>query len=100
MPKPNRQPLEFSRAELRESRVALAEQLDTLTQLDAAAYGRHIQHSYSALARVLQRLGQEPGEKCFLCRKPLVAASSDSATKCPDGCDSPGGYLRRIGRCA
>jgi len=98
MPKTQREPLELSPDELREVRVALAEQLGTLTQLDPGAYARHIQHSYSALAKVLHRLGQQAGERCFLCRKPLVAAPPAAATTCPDGCDSPAAYLWRVSR--
>jgi hypothetical protein len=96
MPKTQREPLELSRDELREVSVALADQIATLTRLDAAVYARHIEHAYSALAKVLMRRGQKPGDKCFLCREPLVQLSDLRSLVCSNGCESPATYLRRV----
>jgi hypothetical protein len=90
--------LGFSRAELREISEALRGQIPSLLQLDAAAYGEPIARSLSALAKTLQYIGQKPGEKCFLCRSPLVAGPDVGQVHCAKGCDSPSAYLSKVAR--
>ena len=91
------QPLGFSRDELREISLALADQIDTLVHIDAAVHAKHIDRSRTALAKALGRLGQAAGDKCFRCRKPLVATRENRQAHCADGCLSPSEWLRSIG---
>jgi len=97
MPKTHKQALEFSRVEVKEISVALMDQIDTLAALDAAAYGKPIERSRAALAKALVMVGQAQGEKCFLCRKPIVLETETRALYCASGCPSPAVYLRNLG---
>ena len=93
MPKPKLLRLEFSQDELYEISVALGDQLASLTQLDPAAYSKHIDRMRTALAKTLRATGQEAGDKCFLCRTPLATDENRIRGRCPKGCETPASWL-------
>ena len=96
MPRPHpRSVPDYLPGELREIALALSDQAHSLTQLSAAAYKTAIDRSLSALAKTLVHIGQKVGDRCFLCRKPLVLVSRGHV-HCPDGCPTPAAYLRRL----
>jgi hypothetical protein len=98
MPKPRLLRIDFSADELREISIALGDQLATLVRLDAAAYREHINVTQTALAKALHCIGQRPGDKCFLCRKPISVGDGAVGGRCPNGCEPPGSWLLTQGQ--
>jgi hypothetical protein len=95
MPKPTLLCHELSPKELREIATALADQVQSLVHIDAAVYSAPIATARSALAKVLVRIGQRAGDRCFLCRTTLLPGPTARRPRCPNGC-SPRAYLAAL----